>query len=920
MKIGRLKINGMVNPIGFSFHTIRCAWIITDTQAKAVEKIKIEVSSDWEFQHIVYVKEGKELNSAGERLDMKAAPRSRYYIRVQAMGDNGEKAVSTETAFFETGKMKEPWKAQWLKPQCGDRFHPVFIKEFQTTKKAVKAGLYISGLGMYQAKLNGKKIGDEVLTPYFSDYHTECQYQTYDITGEIHKNNRIEVMLGNGWYKGKFGLAYMDQNYGSEFQMIAEIHLTYEDGTEQVISSDETWLYKGSDIEDSDIYDGEIINHLLWEEKENALKKPALGEIEGQLVERYSVPVTEQEEMPVKEIIHTPAGETVLDFGQNFAGYVIFHSQLPAGTKVILDFGEILQNGNFYNENYRKAKSRLVYTTDGRDEWVRPQFTFFGFRYVRVSGWTTEVKKEDFAGKALYSKMSTTGHIVTGYDGVNQLFSNTLWGQKSNSIDFPTDCPQRDERLGWTGDAQVFSGTASYNMDTAAFYHKFLHDLRTEQKKYDGILPGVIPVFDPNGPIFSSVWGDIATFLPMVLYEHYGDVVALEQYYPMMKDWVDKITKEDRLRGQKYLFDFGNQLGDWLALDGRTSQSMKGGTDEYFIGSCYYAESLKKTADAAKALGKQDEEIYYRDLHERVYNAVLKEYFSETGRLCIDTQTGYIISLYFGIYKDKQRIIEGLRTRLYKDCYKLKGGFAGAPVMCRVLAENGMEDEAFYFLLQEGFPGWMHCINLGATTIWERWNSVLDNGEISGTLMNSLNHYSFGAIVEFLYRDVAGIKALEPGFKKAEITPLVNQKLKYMKASYDSAYGRYRSEWKIQKDGQIRVLIEIPFGCSAIVCLPSYPDKAIGELNAGVHQFCYRPMENLRSRYTRKTLFKDMMQDDAALEIIDRISPLLQHFLGSGDEEFLHESLETLKGMFFLGFSMEEIESLTKELTKLYEE
>lgn len=920
MKIDRLMINGMVNPIGFSFHTIRCAWIITDTQAKAVEKIKIEVSSDWEFQHIVYVKEGKELNSAGERLDMKAAPRSRYYIRVQAMGDNGEKAVSTGTAFFETGKMKEPWKAQWLKPQCGDRFHPVFIKEFQTTKKAVKAGLYISGLGMYQAKLNGKKIGDEVLTPYFSDYHTECQYQTYDITGEIHKNNRIEVMLGNGWYKGKFGLAYMDQNYGSEFQMIAEIHLTYEDGTEQVISSDETWLYKGSDIEDSDIYDGEIINHLLWEEKENALKKPALGEIEGQLVERYSVPVTEQEEMPVKEIIHTPAGETVLDFGQNFAGYVIFHSQLPAGTKVILDFGEILQNGNFYNENYRKAKSRLVYTTDGRDEWVRPQFTFFGFRYVRVSGWTTEVKKEDFAGKALYSKMSTTGHIVTGHEGVNQLFSNTLWGQKSNSIDFPTDCPQRDERLGWTGDAQVFSGTASYNMDTAAFYHKFLHDLRTEQKKYDGILPGVIPVFDPNGPIFSSVWGDIATFLPMVLYEHYGDVEALEQYYPMMKDWVDKITKEDRLRGQKYLFDFGNQLGDWLALDGRTSQSMKGGTDEYFIGSCYYAESLKKTADAAKALGKQDEEIYYRDLHERVYNAVLKEYFSETGRLCIDTQTGYIVSLYFGIYKDKQRIIEGLRTRLYKDCYKLKGGFAGAPVMCRVLAENGMEDEAFYFLLQEGFPGWMHCINLGATTIWERWNSVLDNGEISGTLMNSLNHYSFGAIVEFLYRDVAGIKALEPGFKKAEITPLVNQKLKYMKASYDSAYGRYRSEWKIQKDGQIRVLIEIPFGCSAIVCLPLYPDKAIGELNAGVHQFCYQPMENLRSRYTRKTLFKDMMQDDAALEIIDRISPLLQHFLGSGDEEFLHESLETLKGMFFLGFSMEEIESLTKELTKLYEE
>ena len=429
----------------------------------------------------------------------------------------------------------------------------------------------------------------------------------------------------------------------------------------------------------------------------------------------------------------------------------------------------------------------------------------------------------------------------------------------------------------------------------------------------------MIPVFDPNAAIFSSIWGDIATFLPTVLYEHYGDHQALEQYYPMMKDWVDKITREDQKRGQKYLYDFGNQLGDWLALDGRTEQSMKGGTDDYFIGSCYYAMSAGKLADAAKTLGYIEDEAYYRDLQKKVKVAVLKEYFSETGRLGIDTQTAYIVALYSGIYKEKERVVEGLKSRLYKDCYKMKGGFVGAPIMCRIMAENGLEEEAFYFLLQEGYPGWMHCINLGATTIWERWNSVLDNGQLSGTMMNSLNHYSFGAVVEYLYRDVAGLKAIKPGFKKALITPLMNQKLKFMKMEYESVYGTYKVEWKIQKDGMVKVHVEVPFGCTAVIGLPFYEGE-VEEVEAGAYNYEYRPTTDLRSLYTKKTLFKDMMQNPKAMEIIDSVSPLLQHFLSSGDEEFLHESLTTLEGMFFLGFSKEMIDNLAAELTKLGEE
>lgn len=917
MKITDVKINGVNNPVGFDLVNPRVSWKVRDTEAKRQKYVRIEAAAEAGFENIIYTKEGAELSSLGELLELDLNPYTGYYVRVQVENDLGETAVS-DPVYFETAKMADKWIGRWITTQEDDEFHPVFFKTFAPAGAVRSARLYISGLGLFEAELNGRRIGEEVLTPYYSNYHEEIQYLTFDITDMLDTDNTLAVSLGNGWYKGRFGLAGMKENFGSRFQMIAEIRLTYADGSVQVIPTDETWSYAGSDTEASDIYDGEVLNRLLWEGKENPRKGAVLTDAEGKLVERYSLPLLEMEDMPVKEILHTPAGETVLDFGQNFAGYPVFHASFYKGAKVVLDFGEILQDGNFYNENYRSAKSQFTYISGGEEEWVKPRFTYFGFRYIRVTGWEGELSRDDFVGKSLYSRMETTGKIETGHSGVNRLFSNVMWGQKSNFLDFPTDCPQRDERLGWAGDAQVFCGTASYNMDTAAFYHKFIHDLRTEQVKLDGVVPGVIPVFDKDAAIFSSVWGDIATFLPMVLYEHYGDKYALEEYYPMMKDWVDKITRGDQERGRRYLFDYGNQLGDWLALDGRTSQSMKGGTDDYYIGSCYYAASAEKVADAAKALGYAEDEAYYRDLAGKIRAAVLKEYFSETGRLCIDTQTAYVVALYFGIYVDKERIVEGLKSRLYKDCYKLKGGFVGAPLMCRVMAENGMEEEAFYFLLQEGYPGWMHCISLGATTIWERWNSVLDDGHLSGTMMNSLNHYSFGSIVEYLYRDVAGLKALEPGFKKALITPLMNQKLKYMDMSYDSAMGMYRVAWRICQDGTVKVNVDVPFGCSAVIGLPFY-DSGIFEVEAGSYEYEYVPTQDLRCLYTKKTLFKDMMQDEKSMEIIDRISPLLAHFLGSGDEEFLNESLETLQGMFFLGFSPEEIGKLTEELTRLKE-
>lgn len=927
MKITNMKINGLKNPVGYAFDRVSLSYIVTETAGKALAFSCVEVSLTEDFKELVYQKEGADMDCVGVVLDFEKLPKTRYYIRITARTDADETVVSDETCYFETSKMGEAWVGKWIKPQPEDRFHPKFHKSFETAqdKKIRAARLYISGLGLYSARINGQNVTSEVLTPYYSNYHYEVQYQTYDVTGLIAAHNEICVELGNGWYKGYFGLAHKNENFGSEFMLLAELHIVYEDGSEDIIGSDESWEYRGSDCEMSDIYMGEWVNRTLLDKKDNPWRKPVYGAIEGRLVPRYSIATVEKEDMPVREVIHTPAGETVLDFGQNFAGYVTFSTKsLSHGTKVVLDFGEILQDGNFYNENYRDAKSQFIYTADGRNEWIKPRFTFFGFRYVRVTGWEAGYTDADmikfFMGKAVYADMDETGFIETGHPKVNRLFLNAKWGQKSNSIDFPTDCPQRDERLGWTGDAQVFAGTASYNMDTAAFYNKFIHDLMTEQANLDGIVPGVIPVWEKQAAIFSCVWGDIATFLPTVLYEHYGDTAALRAYYPMMRGWVDRIDREDEKRGHHYLFNFENQLGDWLALDGRTPQSNEGGTDTYFIASCYYAASAKKTADAAKILGYDEDAAHYGALHDQIVAAVINEYYTNTGRLAIDTQTGYIVALHFGIYPDKDRVLEGLKERLYKDCYKLKGGFVGAPLMCRVLAENGLEEEAFYFLLQEEYPGWLHCVNLGATTIWERWNSVLDNGKLSGTMMNSLNHYAFGSVVEYLYRDVAGLKALDGGFRRVEISPLVNQKLHWMKMRYESAYGTYRSEWEILKDGKVHALVEIPFNCSALVGLPFYPGEPVGELRAGVHEFTYQPTEDLRSRYTQKTLFKDMMQDERAMAVIERVSPLLQYFLGTGNQDFLYESLTTLSNMFYMGFSKEMIDSLTRELMQIYEE
>jgi alpha-L-rhamnosidase len=616
-------------------------------------------------------------------------------------------------------------------------------------------------------------------------------------------------------------------------------------------------------------------------------------------------------------VLLTPAGETVLDMGQNFAGFLQFQAAFPKGTKIVLETAEILQNGCFYHRNYRDAQSQFVYISDGRGETVRPHFTYYGFRYVKVTGWPGKVRKEDFTGMVLYSGMDRAGWIKTGDPKIDRLYENTMWSLRSNFIDMPTDCPQRSERLGWTGDAQVFSPTACYHMQTAAFYHKFIKDLRDEQQMIGGAIPNYVPNTGHKTDA-GSVWGDIGTMLPDTLYRFTGNLTELRYDYPMMKDWVGWIDRQDAARGSRHcLFDFGFHFGDWLALDGMTPTSFKGSTDDTFIASVYYCHSAEITAQAAERLGYADDAAHFRELAENIRAAILREYYTPNGRLAIDTQTACVIALKFGIFPDRGRLLTQFRSRLRKDGFRIRGGFVGAPLLCTALGEAGMTDMAYDFLFNDKFPGWLYEVDLGATTIWERWNSVLEDGTISDTGMNSLNHYAYGSVAEFLYAYAAGIRPLEPGFVRAVIEPHPDIRLGSLDCCFDSAAGKYRSSWEIGEDGKLTVRITVPFGAEAEVILPDDPEKCRRMLNAGEYTYRYRPLKDYRKPYGWHTRLSRIAGDSAALEILKQYVPPLFGMALSGDIETGSLSFEDLSHMGYLPVDPEELRKAVAELEKV---
>lgn len=925
MKITNVQINGITNSIGFTFEKLTCSWKVTETISKKQTHAKIEVSTDVDFSEIIYEKSGAMLCQEGEPLKLQLSPCTTYYFRVQVTGDKGDTAVS-ECGIFETGKMNEAWEADWIAPRKEDTFHPIMKKTFHVEKEVKKARFYGTGVGLFEVYVNGKRLGNEQLMPFVTNYEHAVQVLTFPMEEVLEPENVIEIALAKGWYMGVFGLDIQAENYGNRMAAIGEICLEYTDGSKERICTDESWTYYGSDIEDSGIYDGEICNRLLWETKENAekqvqvLQNPEAEEgtknlLKSNLMDRISIPLLVKEEIRVQEVIITPAGEVVLDMGQNFAGYMEFTAELPKGTKVVLDFGEILQQGNFYNKNYRDAKSQFIYISNGKKETVHPHFTFFGFRYVRVTGWEGELNKDAFVGKVIYSDIQRTGFIETANEKINRLYENTVWGLKSNFIDMPTDCPQRSERLGWTGDAQVFAPTASYHMDTRAFFHKFVTDLRDEQLVLDGGVPNYLPNIGHKNDV-GSVWGDIATFLPNTLYQFYGDLEEIQYCYCLMKDWVDYINRKDTMRGNQYLFNFGFTFGDWLALDGPTPTSFKGSTDDAYISSLYYYRSIQIVKEMAQRLEKKKDAECYAILEEKVGQAIFREFFTPSGRLAVDTQAAYVIALKFGVYIDREKTITQFKQRLQKDCNQIKCGFVGAPLLCTVLAEAGLYEIAYDFLLKEGFPSWLYSVNLGATTIWERWNSVMPDGTISDTGMNSLNHYAYGSVMEFVYAYVAGIRPLEPGYKKAILAPHPDIRIPFVNCSYDSVSGKYVCNWKIKEDGTMHVQIEIPFNCSAVVELPEYEVTRM-ELEAGSYEFEYMPMHDFRQAYSEETTLGRISEDGEAMNILGAYAPAIAGIAASKDPEMGANTLGQVAHMEYLPFEPEKLQKAIEEISQL---
>ena len=674
--------------------------------------------------------------------------------------------------------------------------------------KQVKAAtLTVTALGVYEATLNGQRVGEFVLAPGWTSYDTRLQVQTYDVTGLLGAENALAVRVGKGWYAspipGWLESADKTRRKTRQTALIAELAIVYEDGSTQVIPTGEDWQWVESPIRFSEIYDGETCDATFADDQP---KPCAIFDAPmDNLIPQEGEEVREMERVAAKSVFRTPAGETVVDFGQEVTGYVEFTVDAKAGDRVRILHGEVLdRDGNFYNENYRAAKAEINYTCkEGPQTW-HPELTFFGFRYIKLDAFPGEPKPGQFTAVAVYSNMRRTGRVTTGHAGINQLISNVFWGQKGNFLDVPTDCPQRDERLGWTGDAEVFCRAASLNYDVEKFFMKWLKDM-TADRFPDGSVGSVIPNVLP-GDRPSAAWGDAATICPWTIWQTYGNTKVLENQFDTMAGWVDYITSATTTPG---LWTGGTHFADWLGLDA-PSGSYKGSSREDFIASAFYAHSTSLVIKAGRLLGKDVSR--YEALHEAIVRA-FRETFTD-----YRTQTEHVLAVRFGLAEDIQATADALAELVTRDGVQLRTGFVGTPYILHVLSDYGHADLAWALLLREGYPSWLYPVSKGATTIWEHWDGIMEDGGFWSADMNSFNHYAYGSVIDWIYEVAAGIRHDEahPGFSRAIIAPKPDARLGWLEASIDTRNGRIASKWVCLGDS-VRYDIETPVPATVVI-------------------------------------------------------------------------------------------------------
>lgn len=772
--------------------------------------------------------------------------RQRYYWQVKIHDNKGNESAWSEAQYWEMGLLTvEDWQAEWIQSDIKEDVTQsppanLFRKDFNVSNPIRSARLFITSHGLYEARLNGKKVGNQLFTPGWTSYNKRLQYQTYDVTGLLFEGkNALGVTIGDGWYRGNIGWVTQRNFYGDKLALLSQLEITYQNGRVEIINSDDSWKSSTGPIRSSDIYNGEVYDARLEQDwatpgfKDKDWEKVIIVESsKDNLVAQEGIPVRRVEELKPIDIFITPKGETVFDFGQNMVGWVRLKVEGKPGQTITLNHAEVLdKEGNFYTENLRSAKAEINYTLKGGGiEEYEPHFTFMGFRYVKVKG-LENPSTENLTGIVIHTDMPVTGEFECSDPLINQLQHNIQWGQKGNFLDVPTDCPQRDERMGWTGDAQAFTSTAAYNMDVVSFFSKWLQDLEADQNE-DGKVPWVIPnVLSPtNGG--STGWADAATIIPWDLYKVYGDKRILERQYNSMKSWVKYMENNV---GEDGLWNTGFHFGDWLFYSANNDNDGRSAiTDKYLIAQAFFAHSADLLYKTATVLGETEDAKYYFELSEKVKDQFRQEYITPNGRLVSSSQTAYVLALKFDLFpKDmRQQAADRLVMNIERYNNHLTTGFLGTPYISEVLTKSGHLGVAYTLLEQKTYPSWLYPVTRGATTIWERWDGIKTDSTFQNTGMNSFNHYAYGAIGNWMYTTIAGINLEEskPGYKHIIINPQPGGSLTNAKGSFQSLYGKITSGWKL-KGETIELEVEIPPNTSATVILPQSTRETILESN-----------------------------------------------------------------------------------------
>ena len=790
--------------------------------------------------------------------------RERVLLQVRAAGDDGawtawSAALPVEAGLLDPGDWTAAAVAPaWHEDTAVDNPPPLLRRSFDLPGEVAAARLYVTAHGLYEVEINGERVGREALAPGWTVYGERLRYATYDVTAALRSGgNVIGAWLADGWYRGRYGFDGGTRNlYGDRLALLAQLEVTFADGSTTSVVTDGSWLAALGPIRLASLYDGEHYDATMerpgwsggagrfdpegWTPVEVVARDPRT------LVAPDGPPVRATEELVPVSVLAQDDGRLLIDFGQNIAGRLRLTVRGPRGRVVRIRHAEVLQEGRIYTRPLRDAAATDEYVLrGGAEETWEPHFTVHGFRYAEVEGWTGDDPAASIRAVVHHSDFARTGWFECSDERVNRLHENVVWSMRGNMVDIPTDCPQRDERLGWTGDIQVFAPTASFLFDCSGFLTSWLKDLAVEQLS-DGTVPWYVPVI-PGGDWWTpirpgAVWGDVAVLTPWTLWERFADREVLARQYDSAKAWVDLV---DRL-SDEHLWRSGRQLGDWLDPAAPPEDPAAARTDRHLVATAYAAWSARRLADTAVVLGRAEDAEHYGALSEAVADAFRKEYVLPEGRLTSDAPTAYALAIVFGLVVGEDRAAAGdrLAELMAEAGHTVATGFAGTPVVSEALSATGHGEDAYALLLQEACPSWLYAVAMGATTIWERWDSMLRDGTVNPGGMTSFNHYALGAVADWLHRRVAGLEAVEPGYRRVRFRPEPGGGLTWAAARHRSAYGETSVSWRIEGDDDLSVEVTVPTGATGEVHLPG---GEVVEVLPGSHRFV-RPVRRPGAR------------------------------------------------------------------------